>query len=84
MNLSWGQREIVSLLLPNAGIDSTELKLTVQACHPMYKSGKNKSSYISAFELAFALTIHKVRGRTFSSVILAHSSRPTKFQQMVL
>ena len=73
----------MSLLLPNAGIDSTEPKLTVQACHPMYKSGKN-SSYISAFELAFALTIHKVRGRTFSSVILAHSSRPTKFQQMVL
>ena len=81
---SLDQRDIVIPLLPNAGTDSTKFKLTVPGNHPMYKPGKIETSYLFAFELAFAMTIHKAQGRTISSVVLALSSGPSKFQQMVL
>ena len=75
--------DIIIPLLPNTGTDSTRFKFTVPGNHPRYKPGRIETSYVYAFELALAMTIHKAQGRTISSVILALSPRPSKLQQMV-
>ena len=80
---SLSETETVIPLLLNKGISSTRKWYTAPGNHPAYGPSRIRTSLLFAFDLAFALTVHKAQGQTLDSVILCLSQRPTRVQQIV-
>ena len=76
------ENKIVIPLIPNQGIDSSRKSYAVPGEQYAYQSSKIECSLPFAFELAFAMTVHKAQGRTIPNVILSLSTRPDTLLQM--